>query len=161
LEAAANNFYNKFITFCLLKFDATPVVWNTGVLFLPSSFAGDSTGYAAKVYTSATHVSGVLELETRDLPNNISPAALDSGAPSLITRDVMHVRSGPGNQYPSLGKVGIGTIIAVVGISPDKDYYVLNVPTELNQSGQGWIQARFVRAENVSNVPVVQPPPAP
>lgn len=131
------------------------------VLRLPTSLVSDGRGWVAKVYTSAVNVGGVTVIKTPELPKNISAAAPPSGAPSLITRDVMHVRSGPGNQYPSLGKVGIGTIIAVVGVSPDKEYYVVNVPKELNQSGQGWIQARFVRAENVSNVPVVQPPPVP
>jgi BASS family bile acid:Na+ symporter len=57
--------------------------------------------------------------------------------------------------------LAIGTIMAVVGVSPDGEHYVVNVPKEINQSGQGWIQARFLRTENVSNVPVVQPPPLP
>jgi uncharacterized protein YraI len=118
-------------------------------------------GWVAKAYTSATNVAGVPVIKTPDLPKNITSAAPASGAPSLITRDVLNVRTGPGNAYPSLGKVPIGTILGVVGISPDKEFYVVNVPTEINQSGQGWIQARFVRAENVSNVPVVQPPPVP
>ncbi len=131
------------------------------VLRLPTSLASDGKGWVAKVYTSAVNVGGVTEIKTPDLPKNISAAAPASGAPSLITRDAMNVRSGPGNQYPSLGKVGIGTIIAVVGVSPDKEYYVVNVPTEIHPSGQGWIQARFVQAENVGNVPVVQPPPVP
>lgn len=131
------------------------------VLRLPTSLAGNGRGWVVKVYTTAANVSGVPVISTPDLPRDISPAAPASGAPSLITRDAMNVRSGPGNQYPSLGKVGIGTIIAVIGVSPDKEYYVLNVPTQLNPSGQGWIQARFVRAENVGNVPVVQPPPVP
>lgn len=128
---------------------------------LPTSLAADGTGWVAKVYTAATNVAGVPEIETPDLPRNITPAAPASGAPSLITRDVLNVRSGPGSEYPSLGKVGIGTILAVVGVSPNGEHYVVNVPLEINRSGQGWIQARFVRAENVSAVPVVQPPPAP
>jgi hypothetical protein len=35
------------------------------------------------------------------------------------------------------------------------------VPKNLNPSGQGWIQARFVSTQNVGNVPVIQPPPVP
>ncbi len=128
---------------------------------LPTSLASDGRGWVPKVYTTATNVAGVPEIKTPDLPKSITPAAPASGAPSLITRDVLNVRTGPGSQYPSLGKVPIGTILGVVGVSPDKEFYVVNVPTEINRSGQGWIQARFVRAENVSNVPVVQPPPVP
>ena len=128
---------------------------------LPTSFASDGVGWVAKVYTSASNVSGVTALKTPNLPKNISPAAPGSGTPSLITREPLNVRSGPGNEYPSLGKVSIGTIMAVVGISSDKEYFLVNIPLEINSSGQGWIPARYVRTENVSNVPVVQPPPAP
>jgi len=128
---------------------------------LPTSLASDGRGWVPKVYTTATNVAGVPEIKTPDLPKSITPAAPASGAPSLITRDVLNVRTGPGSQYPSLGKVPIGTILAVVGVSPDKEFYVVNVPMEINQSGQGWIQARFTNAENVSSVPVVQPPTVP
>jgi uncharacterized protein YgiM (DUF1202 family) len=76
----------------------------------------------------------------------------------LITREPLNVRKGPGTDFASLGRVGIGTIMAVVGVSPDREYYLVNVPLEIDPSGRGWVAARFVRTENVSNVPVVQPP---
>ena len=128
---------------------------------VPTSLASNGTGWVAKVYTAASNVAGVPEIKTPDLPKNITPAAPGSGAPSLVTREPLNVRSGPGNEYPSLGKVSIGTILAVVGISTDKEYYVVNVPMEIDRSGRGWIPARYVRTENVSNVPVVLPPPVP
>ncbi|MFN2181418.1 MAG: SH3 domain-containing protein [Candidatus Promineifilaceae bacterium] len=128
---------------------------------MPVDITKDGTGWVAKLYTSPRNVSSPPVVKTPDLPMNINPAAPASGAPSLVTRDVLHVRTGPGNDYPSLGSVGIGTVLAVVGVSPNGEHYVLNVPKDLNPSGQGWIQARFVRAENVSNVPIVQPPPVP
>jgi uncharacterized protein YraI len=128
---------------------------------VPTSLASNGTGWVAKVYTAASNVTAVPEIKTPDLPKNITPAAPGSGAPSLVTREPLNVRSGPGNEYPSLGKVSIGTILAVVGISTDKEYYVVNVPMEIDRSGRGWIPARYVRTENVSNVPVVQPPPVP
>ena len=128
---------------------------------VPTSLASNGTGWVAKVYTAASNVAGVPEIKTPDLPKNITPAAPGSGAPSLVTREPLNVRSGPGNEYPSLGKVSIGTILAVIGISPDKQYYVVNVPLEIDSSGIGWIPARYVRTENVSDVPIVQPPPVP
>lgn len=128
---------------------------------LPTNISSDGTGWVAKVYTLPSNVTSPPVIKTPDLPNNIKPAVPASGAPSLITRDVLNVRTGPGTAYPSLGKVGIGTVIAVIGVSPEGEHYVVNVPTEINPSGQGWIQARFVRAENASNVPVIQPPPVP
>jgi len=128
---------------------------------MPTSLASDGTGWVPMVYTSARNVGGVPELKTPKLPKNITPSAPASGAPSLITREPLNVRSGPGNEYSSLGKVGIGSILAVVGVSPDKEYYVINVPLEIDRSGRGWVPARYVRTENVSKVPVVQPPAVP
>lgn len=128
---------------------------------LPNSISSDGIGWVAKVYTLPSNVISTPVVKTPDLPNNINPAAPASGAPSLITRDVLNVRTGPGSAYPSLGKVSIGTVIAVIGVSPEGEHYVVNIPTEIDQSGQGWIQARFVRTENVSNLPVIQPPPIP
>jgi uncharacterized protein YraI len=128
---------------------------------MPTSLASDGTGWVPMVYTSANNVAGVPEVKTPKLPNNITPSAPASGAPSLVTREPLNVRSGPGNEYSSLGKVGIGSILAVVGVSPDKEYYVINVPLEIDRSGRGWVPARYVRTENVSNVPVVQSPPVP
>jgi uncharacterized protein YgiM (DUF1202 family) len=128
---------------------------------MPADFAKEGTGWVPKLYANAVNAGGVPEIKTPDLPKNITPAAPASGAPSLITREPLNVRSGPGNDYPSLGKVGIGSIMAVVGVSPDGEHFVVNVPTSINQSGQGWIPSRYVRTENVSNVPVVQPPPLP
>jgi uncharacterized protein YgiM (DUF1202 family) len=130
-------------------------------LRMPTSIAENGTGWVPKLYTTTSNVTNPPVVKTPDLPNNINPAAPATGAPSLVTRDVLNVRTGPGSAYPSLGKVGIGTVLAVVGVGSNGDHYVVNVPIELNPSGQGWIQARFVRAENVSNVPVVQPPPVP
>ena len=128
---------------------------------MPTNIAENGTGWVPKLYTAPRNVTSPPVVKTPDLPKNINPAAPASGAPSLVTRDVLNVRTGPGSAYPSLGTVNIGTVLAVIGVSPNGEHYVINVPTEINKSGQGWIQARFVRADNASNVPVVQPPPVP
>ena len=129
---------------------------------LPNSLSSDGSGWVFKAFTVASNLpANIPVVRTPDLPRNITPAAPASGAPSLITREPMNVRSGPGNAYPSLGRVAIGTVLGVVGVSPDREHYVVNIPTSINPSGQGWLAARFVRAENVQNVPVIQPPPVP
>ncbi len=128
---------------------------------VPTSLSSDGSAWVPKVFTSANSISGVPVLRTPNLPRNINPAAPASGAPSLITIEPLNVRTGPGNEYSSLGAVARGTALAVVGVSPDREHFVVNIPTTIDPSGQGWVATRFVRAVNVSNVPVVQPPPAP
>jgi len=126
---------------------------------MPTDFAKDGTGWVPKLYTSAVNAGNVPEIKTPKLPNNITAAAPGSGAPSLVTREPLNVRLGPGNEYTSLGQVPMGSILGVVGVSPDGEHYVINIPKSIDQNGQGWIPSRYVRAENVDKVPVVQPPP--
>ena len=128
---------------------------------VPTSLTSDGTAWIAKAYTSAVNAGNVPTLRTPDLPRTITPAAPASGAPALITREPLNVRTGPGGPFGSLGMVPIGTVMAVTGISPDREWYVVNVPTSIDPSGRGWIAVRFTRSENTANVPVVQPPPAP
>ena len=126
---------------------------------VPTTLSSDGTAWVFKAYTSASNISGVPVLRTPNLPNNINPAAPASGAPSLITIEPLNVRVGPGNEYSSLGQVARGSVLAVVGVSPDREHFVVNIPTTIDSSGQGWVPARFVNAQNVGSVPVIQPPP--
>jgi uncharacterized protein YraI len=128
---------------------------------LPANLASNQTGWVPKVFTTNSNTGSVPVLPAPNLPPNITPAAPASGAASLITLDTLNVRTGPGNPFSSLGRVSRGTVLAVVGVSQDREFFVVNVPTSINRSGQGWVQARFVSAQNVGNVPVVQQPPAP
>jgi uncharacterized protein YraI len=128
-------------------------------LRLPPNIAQDGIGWVLKLYTLSANIASVPVIKTPNLPNNIAPAAPASGAPALITREPLNVRLGPGNEYTSLGQVPRGAVLGVIGVSPDGEHFVVNIPTSIDQSGQGWIPARYVRAENVSGVPVVQPPP--
>jgi heat shock protein HslJ/uncharacterized protein YraI len=126
---------------------------------VPTTLTSDGIAWVAKVYTSVINAGNVPTLRTPDLPRNITPAAPASGAPALITIEPLNVRIGPGNQYSSLGAVARGTALAVIGVSPDREFFVVNIPTSIDASGQGWVPARFVNAQNVGNVPVIQPPP--
>lgn len=125
---------------------------------MPLDFAKDGTGWVSKLYANATNVGGVPEIKTPKLPNKITSAAPGSGAPALITREPLNVRKGPGNDYESLGYVPNGSVLGVIGVSPDGEHYVINIPKAIDQSGQGWVPSRYVRAENADKVPVVQPP---
>jgi heat shock protein HslJ/uncharacterized protein YraI len=126
---------------------------------VPTSLSSDGTAWVSTSFTSASNTTNVPVRPTPNLPRNITPAVPASGAPALITRDRLNVREGPGGNFGSLGSVAIGTIMAVIGISPDREWYVVNIPTNIARSGQGWVAARFVNSQNVGDVPVVQPPP--
>lgn len=128
---------------------------------LPLAYAKDGLGWVYRGYVSAVNTGNVPVINAPELPKNITPDVPGSGAPAAITIEPINVRSGPGNAYESYGKVPIGTIMAVSGVSPDGEFYVIKLPTDIASDSRGWVPARYVQASNVSKVPVVQPPTLP
>lgn len=114
-----------------------------------------------KSYTYAQKTDNVPELENPDMPNTVNPAVPGTGAPAATALEPINVRSGPSNAYTSYGQISIGTRLAVIGRSYDSEWLVVNLPTSISPNGQGWVAARYVQAENIGRVPVVQSPPLP
>ena len=112
---------------------------------------------ARYMIVSAAHLSAVPIVDG----TQPSPEPPPSEITGYVTAYRLNVRSGPGNAYASYGKVPIATIVAVSGISPDGEYYVITLPTDIAKDSRGWLPARYVQASNVSKVPVVQPPAPP
>jgi len=116
------------------------------------------TGWVYKGYTYAQKTDNVPVLPNPDLPGNVSPSVPGSGAPAAVTLEPINVRSGPGSDYESYGRIPIGTNLAVIGRSADREWLVINLPTDIASDGQGWVASRYVQAENIGSVPVIQPP---
>jgi len=128
---------------------------------VPTTIASSGTGWVPKVYTTESNVGNVPVLNTPQLPPNITPATPGSGIPAMLAQEPLEVRTGPGSEYRSLGEIQRGTVLAVLGISPDGEWYVVNIPTTITPSGQGWVPIRFTQASNAGGLRVIQPPPAP
>jgi heat shock protein HslJ len=88
-------------------------------------------------------------------------ATPEAGAAIVTTTESLNILSGPGSQYPSYGQVPAGTVLEVAGKSPDGAWWVVKLPSSILANGQGWVSGRYVETENVEDVPVIQPPPAP
>ena len=76
---------------------------------------------------------------------------------TVIAPGGVNVRVGPGVQYPVIGVAPLGATGEIVGMSYDGTWWVVRVPGAPNE--QGWVAAEYVRADNVGDVPVLQPPP--
>ncbi len=81
------------------------------------------------------------------------------GVPSVTATANVNIRSGPSTEYPKIGVLQEGQTAEVLGVSPDGGWWVIKIPEAAN--GQGWVSGQYVTAQNVENVPVVQPPPLP
>lgn len=87
------------------------------------------------------------------------PPTPGEGVPTGTTTEPVNVRSGPGTIYTSFGVVPAGTNFEVVGISEDRTFWVVRVPTDVSLSGQGWISVAYLETENTDDVPEVPAPP--
>jgi uncharacterized protein YraI len=82
-------------------------------------------------------------------------------APKVTALEAINVRSGPGTNYPSYGVAPQGAEGQVIGVSPEGGWWVVQIPTNLVASGQGWVSGQYVQAENTDGVPVITPPEPP
>jgi PKD repeat protein len=81
------------------------------------------------------------------------------GEPMVTATTDVNIRSGPGTVYPILGLLRAGQTAEVTGISADAGWWQIKFTGVADE--YGWLSARYVTAQNTSNVPVVQAPPLP
>ncbi|MCJ7537195.1 MAG: hypothetical protein MUO57_16830 [Anaerolineales bacterium] len=85
----------------------------------------------------------------------------EPGVPTVAATTYVNVRSGPATFYPVLFVASPGATGEAVGISGDRAWYAVELPTTVIQSGIGWVSADFVIASGTENLPVVPAPPPP
>ncbi len=90
----------------------------------------------------------------------VTPPKPGEGTPIATTTEPVNVRTGPGSNYPTHGTAPIGSVFELIGVSPDGDWWVVKVTTDISKDGTGWIAARYTETSgDTTNLPVVQPPP--
>ena len=125
------------------------------------SVASEGVAWISSAYLTTKNATDVKIIPDPPLPPTVKPSAPGSNAPAAITLEPINVRSGPSTEYPSYGLIPIGTIMSVIGVSPDKQSWVVQLPTTISKDGKGWIPVRYTYSTTTSGVPVVQPPPVP
>ena len=118
-------------------------------------------GWISADYANAYFVDNILVVGSPPLPTDLPVPTPEPSTATAPTLDPLNVRSGPGNAYPSYGKVPSGTTFEVIGKREDSRFWVISIPTSVAPDGQGWISAAYCEIENTENVPVVAslPPP--
>ena len=77
----------------------------------------------------------------------------------MVIIEPQSVRAGPGQEYPSYGKVAMGLTAILLGISPDELWYAISIPSEVAADQQGWVKVTGCQANNTEELPLIQPPP--
>jgi uncharacterized protein YraI len=81
------------------------------------------------------------------------------GMMAAVTSDLVEVRSGPGMDYPSYGKSGLGDAAMVVGSTPDNSWMLILISMDDSPAGIGWVPTGQVYLENPMEMTIIQPPP--
>jgi PKD repeat protein/uncharacterized protein YgiM (DUF1202 family) len=107
------------------------------------------------VEPTARASEGPTETPTEPIPATPTPTPGSEKATATATTD-LNIRSGPGITYPVLGVLLAGQSAQITGISPDGGWWRIQFSGTVDEVG--WVSAKYVVAENTSNVPVVQIP---
>lgn len=95
-------------------------------------------------------------VQVQDDAAEIPILGADSGAGSelrgVITRGV-NVRSGPGQDFESLGLLNQNDVMPVLGKNPSGTWIKIAYPPAAD--GTGWVNAEFMQVENIEAVPAL------
>ena len=84
----------------------------------------------------------------------IVPPPPPSGIPYAVANFYVNIRSGPGTEYPAYGVAAYGSSAEIIGVSPDRKWWMVRLPTTISPDGTGWVSAEYVTAYNTDQVPV-------
>ena len=85
----------------------------------------------------------------------------EPGLPSATALEAVNLRSGPGTLYPGYGIAPKGATGEVIGVSEDRQWWVVKLPFNISPTGQGWVSGQYVQVSNAENVIVLPTPPLP
>lgn len=72
---------------------------------------------------------------------------------AAIVQQQINVRSGPGTSFNSLGTLNAQDVVNLTGKDPNGAW--LQIAFSAGPEGKGWVNAAFVRAQGVENLPII------
>lgn len=139
----------------LLGVSSTGQWW---VVKLPAEIDPLGRGWVYGEYIQVYGGEGLPVFPTPPQPPDIEIPPPPSGAPTATAIEAVYVRSGPGTHYPAYGVAPKGAKGEVIGVSEDRGWWVIKLPTNVVGAGQAWVSADWVTTSNTEGVPVVPPP---
>jgi uncharacterized protein YraI len=105
----------------------------------------DGKGWVTAQYITASNVDAIPVIggNAQD-PNNANMA---------VVQQQINVRSGPGTSFNSLGTLNAQDVVNLTG--KDSNGAWLQIAFTAGPDGKGWVNAAFVRAQGVENLPII------
>jgi uncharacterized protein YraI len=72
-----------------------------------------------------------------------------------IVQQQINVRSGPGTDFSSLGTLNPQDVVGLLGKDANGVWLQIDFPAGAGPEGKGWINAAFVQAQGVENLPII------
>jgi uncharacterized protein YraI len=91
--------------------------------------------------------------DTSQVPVIGSTEAEPTSGNIAIVQQQINVRSGPGTSFNSLGTVNPQDVLLLTGKDPNGAW--LQFDFEAGPEGKGWVNAAFVQAQGVDNLPII------
>jgi uncharacterized protein YraI len=124
--------------------------------FIPLSLINEPfvTVLAREISTGATATALYTITGNTPVP---APTPAPAAPQGVVTAPSLNVRSGPGTNYPVVGRLSSGQVIDISGVNGD--WYRISF---LSFWGDyGWVSRTYISAKNVEDVPFIQAPPPP
>lgn len=88
-----------------------------------------------------------------DVPTIGGGQANPSNGISAVVQQQLNVRSGPGTDFNSLGTLNEQDVVQLTGKDPNGAW--LQIEFAAGPEGRGWVNAAFVQANGVENLPII------
>ena len=141
----------------LLALDTTTsyTLLNNGLVL----FVGEN-GNVMRFIEAGTEVAEISEASDEAVATQPSRPVPDTDEPiGLVTApDGINMRTGPGTSFPRLSIVPNGTVLSLLGISEDEEWWLIENPDLPGE--EAWVTTNFIQASNIKDVPVIEEPPA-
>ncbi len=121
-----------------------PDAWKTQPQLTIGAVSGTSSAQAFYTITDAAFAP------TPDVPQATDPQG-------VVTINSLNVRSGPGTNYPVLGRVMFNQVVYIIG--QNNGWWQIKFPSAYGQFG--WVSGTYLSVSNTGNVPFVTAPPPP
>jgi len=128
------------------------------VVKVPATVDPSGQGWVSAQYVQISNADNVPVIPDPPLPPDIGLPVPPVELPSATALNVIYIRSGPGVEYAAYGLAQKGATGEVIGVSEDRQWWVVRLPTDKVASGQGWVSAAWVQTSGAENVPVIPAP---
>lgn len=125
------------------------------VVSISADVAADGRGWVSAAYVLAYNANNVPVIQPPAPPPDITPPPVQPGSQTVVTTEPVNVRSGPGNQFETYGKVPRGTTLEAVGRSDDSRWVAVKIPTSYNPQGIGWVNAAYLEPFDPSKLTIM------